>query len=95
VFARDGKNLLVHVPVSFTAAALGADVPVPTLDGETVMLRLRAGTQPGSRHRVKGRGITTDKSVGDLIVTVDVVVPTSLTDQQREALLAFAKEEAS
>ncbi|MFM8015292.1 MAG: DnaJ C-terminal domain-containing protein, partial [Actinomycetota bacterium] len=59
----------------------------------TVMLRLRAGTQPGSRHRVKGRGIANGKSTGDLIVTVDVVVPTTLTDQHREALLAFAKEE--
>jgi len=95
VFARDEMNLLVRVPVSFTAAALGADVPVPTLEGDTVMLRLRAGTQPGSRHRVKGRGIANGKSTGDLIVTVDVVVPTTLTDQQREALLAFAKEEAS
>jgi len=95
VFARDGRNLLVHVPVSFTAAALGADVPVPTLEGDTVMLRLRAGTQPGSRHRVKGRGINLERASGDLIVTVDVVVPTSLTEQQREALLAYAKEEAS
>jgi molecular chaperone DnaJ len=95
VFSRDGRNLLVRVPVSFTAAALGADVPVPTLEGDTVMLRLRAGTQPGSRHRVKGRGIAVDRATGDLIVTVDVVVPTSLTEQQREALLAYAKEEAS
>ncbi len=95
MFSRDGRNLLVRVPVSFTSAALGADVAVPTLEGDTVMLRLRAGTQPGSRHRVKGRGITTNKSQGDLIVTVDVVVPTSLTDQQREALLAFAQAEGT
>jgi molecular chaperone DnaJ len=85
--------LLARVAVPFTAAALGADVAVPTLEGDTVMLRLRPGTQPGSRHRVKGRGITTNKNTGDLIVTVDVTVPTSLTDQQREALQAFAKEE--
>ena len=95
MFSRDGRNLLVRVPVSFTSAALGADVAVPTLEGDTVMLRLRAGTQPGSRHRVKGRGITSNKSQGDLIVTVDVVVPTSLTDQQREALLAFAQAEGT
>jgi molecular chaperone DnaJ len=92
-FTRDGRNLLVRVPVSFATAALGADVPVPTLEGDTVMLRLRAGTQPGSRHRVKGRGITTNKTQGDLIVTVDVVVPTSLTEQQRVALRAFADAE--
>jgi molecular chaperone DnaJ len=95
VFSRDGRNLLVRIPVSFTAAALGADVAVPTLEGDSVMLRLRAGTQPGSRHRVKGRGIATEKATGDLIVTVDVIVPTKLTEPQREALLAFAKEEAS
>jgi len=95
MFSRDGRNLLVRVPVSFTSAALGADVAVPTLEGDTVMLRLRAGTQPGSRHRVKGRGITANKMQGDLIVTVDVVVPTSLTDQQREALLAFAQAEGT
>ena len=95
VFARDGRNLTVRIPVSFTAAALGADVPIPTLEGDTVMLRLRAGTQPGSRHRVKGRGIATDASTGDLIVTVDVVVPTTLTEGQREALLAYAAQEAS
>ncbi len=95
LFSRDGHNLLVRIPVSFTAAALGADVSVPTLEGDTVLLRLRAGTQPGSRHRVKGRGIASDKNSGDLIVTVDVTVPTSLTEQQREALLAFAKEETT
>lgn len=92
-FRRDGTNLLARVAVPFTTAALGADVSVPTLEGDTVMLRLRAGTQPGSRHRIKGRGITTNKSTGDLIVTVDVTVPTSLTEQQREALRAFAQEE--
>ncbi|MFZ9705987.1 MAG: molecular chaperone DnaJ [Ilumatobacteraceae bacterium] len=95
LFTRDGQNLHVRVPVSFTSAALGADIDVPTLEGDLVTLRLRPGTQPGSRHRVKGRGITADKVVGDLIVTVEVTVPTSLTKEQREALLAFAKEEAS
>ena len=61
----------------------------------SVTLRLRPGTQPGSRHRVKGRGIAAEKSSGDLIVTVDVTVPTSLTNEQREALLAYAKEESA
>ncbi|MEY4401708.1 MAG: molecular chaperone DnaJ [Actinomycetota bacterium] len=94
-FTRDGQNLHVRVPVPFTSAALGADVNVPTLEGDVVTLRLRPGTQPGSRHRVKGRGIVSERKTGDLIVTVDIVVPTSLTEQQREALLAFAKEEVS
>jgi len=95
LFTREGQNLLVRVPVPFTSAALGADVEVPTLEGDSVTLRLRPGTQPGSRHRVKGRGIAAEKSSGDLIVTVDVTVPTSLTNEQREALLAYAKEESA
>jgi molecular chaperone DnaJ len=54
-----------------------------------VSLRLKAGTQSGSRHRVKGKGIATAKQTGDLIVTVDVHVPTSLSDKEREAIEAL------
>ncbi|HUF97164.1 MAG TPA: J domain-containing protein [Ilumatobacter sp.] len=93
-FARSGDNLTVKVPITFPQAALGADIAVPTLDGGTVTMSIKPGTQSGSRHRVKGRGITiTNKAgdrVGDLIVTVDVAVPTSLTDSQRAAIEQFA-----
>ena len=85
-FGRDGDNLTVNVPVTFTEAALGANIEVPTLSGDNVTLRIKAGTQSGSRHRVKGRGIETTKHHGDLIVTVNVVVPTSLTDEERQAI---------
>lgn len=90
LFGRDGHNLTVKVPVTFSEAALGGDIDVPTLDGPRVMLRLRPGTPSGSRHRVKGKGITTKKSTGDLIVTVEVEVPGALTDQQRSAVEALA-----
>jgi molecular chaperone DnaJ len=90
MFGRDGNNLTVRVPVTFAEAALGGDIDVPTLDGPRVMLRLRPGTQPGSRHRVKGKGIVTAKAHGDLIVTVDVQVPAALTDDQRVAVEALA-----
>ncbi|MFM8625742.1 MAG: molecular chaperone DnaJ [Actinomycetota bacterium] len=86
VFARDGHNLTVRVPVTFAEAALGATVPVPTLDGAEVSLRLKPGTQPGSRHRVKEKGIRTTHKTGDLIVTVDVVVPEVLGDAEREVI---------
>lgn len=92
-FGRSGNNLTVHVPITFAEAALGADVEVPTLDGDTVTLRIRPGTQSGSRHRVKGKGIeaaSKRSTVGDLIVTVDVVVPTELTDDQRRAIEELA-----
>ena len=89
-FGRDGDNLTVRVQADFSDLALGADVQVPTLDGPTVTLRLRPGTQSGSRHRVKGKGVVTPRHEGDLIVTVDVQVPTTLTAPQRAAIEALA-----
>jgi molecular chaperone DnaJ len=89
-FGRSGNNLTVTVPVSFAEAALGADIEVPTLDGDTVTLRIKAGTQSGSRHRVRDKGITTKKASGDLIVTVNVDVPTILSDQERAAIEQLA-----
>ena len=53
-------------------------------------LRIKPGTQPGSRHRVRGKGIETKKGTGDLIVTVDVVVPTSLSEAERTAIEQLA-----
>ncbi len=90
LFGRDGSNLTVRVPVTFPEAALGGTIEVPTLDGSQVTLRLRPGTQSGSRHRVKGKGVVTAKAEGDLIVTVDVQVPAELTEQQRAAIEALA-----
>jgi len=94
-FGRSGDNLTVTVPVTFAEAALGGDIDVPTLEGGSVTLRLKPGTQSGSRHRVKGKGIhTTSKRGGehhgDLIVTVEVDVPTNLTDAQRAAIEQLA-----
>jgi len=86
MFGRSGVNLTVAVPIAFTDAALGADIQVPTLSGPTVTLRVKAGTQSGTRHRVKGKGIETPKEQGDLIVTVNVHVPTELNDAERSAI---------
>ena len=90
LFGRSGDNLTVTVPVTYPEAALGGDIDVPTLDGTRVTLRLRPGTQTGSRHRVKGKGIETKHHTGDLIVTVNVQVPTDLTDDQRAAIEQLA-----
>jgi molecular chaperone DnaJ len=90
VFSRDALHLTLHLPITFAEAALGADIDVPTLDGSLVKLRLKPGTQSGSRHRIKGKGITAAKSTGDLIVTVDVKVPTTMNDQQQQAVTDFA-----
>jgi len=95
VFARDGLNLLVHVPVAFHEAVLGAEVNVPTLDGPGVTLKVKPGTQSGTKHRVKGRGIVTDAKSGDLIVTIDVVIPTKLSKDEKSAIEELAKVAAS
>ncbi len=91
LFSREGNNLLVHVPVTFAEAALGSDVDVPLLEGGRVTLRLKAGTQPGTRQRVKGKGVATAKNTGDLVVTFDIAVPTKLSSPERKAIEELAK----
>ncbi|MFS0865859.1 DnaJ C-terminal domain-containing protein [Microbacterium sp. 179-B 1A2 NHS] len=90
VFTRDGLNLRVTVPVTFTEAALGATIEVPTLGGESVKLRVAPGTPSGRVLRVKGRGVHTAKGTGDLLAEVQVAVPTHLDDKARKALEDFA-----
>lgn len=89
VFSAEGNNLRVTVPVAFDEAALGATVEVPTLDGTPVKVKVPAGTPSGRTLRVKGKGIATAKGTGDLLVTVQVVVPQKLTPAAREAVQAF------
>ena len=90
LFGREGRNLTLTVPVTFAEAALGTRLTVPTLDGGPVTLKLPAGTPSGKVFRVKGRGVSTKKGSGDLLVTVQVAVPASLTDEQRDAVEALA-----
>ncbi|UOD80812.1 DnaJ C-terminal domain-containing protein [Paenarthrobacter ureafaciens] len=89
-FQRDGDNIRIHVPVTFAEAALGATIEVPTLDGDTVKLRVPAGTPSGRTLRVRGRGVKTSKVTGDLLVTIDVAVPQNLSKEAEEAVKAFA-----
>ncbi len=93
VFTRDGLNLRVMVPVTFTEAALGATIEVPTLGGDTVKLRVAPGTPSGRVLRVKGRGVQTAKGTGDLLAEVQVAVPSHLDDEAREALERFQELE--
>jgi molecular chaperone DnaJ len=89
VFTLEGTNLRVTVPVAFDEAALGAQIDVPTLDGGTVRVKVPEGTPSGRTLRVKGKGVTTPKGTGDLLVSVQVVVPQRLTPAAREAVPAF------
>lgn len=93
VFTRDGLNLRVTVPVTFTEAVLGATIEVPTLGGDPVKLRVAPGTPSGRVLRVKGRGVETKKGTGDLLAQLEVAVPTHLDDQARETLERFREQE--
>ena len=90
IFTRNELNLLLTLPVTFTEVALGADIKVPTLEGDEVTLRIAAGTPSGRTLRVKGRGIKSSKGVGDLLVTIEVQVPQRVDGKAKEALEAFA-----
>lgn len=88
-FGRRGADLTVGVTIDFWQAALGDVIGVPTLRGPDVTLRVKPGTQSGSRHRVKGKGIATSKRTGDLIVTITVEIPRQLSTEQRIAIEAL------
>jgi molecular chaperone DnaJ len=92
-FKRSGEDVVCTVPVTFTHAALGGEVEVPTLDGKG-KLRVPAGTQPGSVLRIKGKGIPRRGGLGrgDQRVEVAIEVPTQLSDKQRVLLEQLQKE---
>lgn len=91
-FGRKGRDLTVNVPISFPEAVLGTTVEVPTLDGP-VPVKVPPGTPSGRVLRVRGRGVPADgrKPAGDMLATVSVAVPSSLTDAQREAVEHLAE----
>ena len=91
VFARRGDDFLVEVPVTFPEAALGAQIEVPTPQGERVRVKVPAGSTDGKTLRVRGRGAPLDGGrSGDLLVRLRLQVPPKLSRQQREALEKYA-----
>jgi molecular chaperone DnaJ len=89
MFGRSGRNLTLTVPITFAEAALGADITVPTLSDGPVTLRVPPGTRSGRTFRVKGKGIAAPKDRGDLLVTVEVAVPSKLSSAERKAVEAL------
>src|SRR5579883_2873353 len=94
-FKRQGNDIIYEMPISFTQAALGDEVEVPTVDSKTVMLKIPAGTQSNRSFRLKGMGVPIVHSSqrGDEHVIVNVVTPTSLTAEQKRLLEEFARLE--
>jgi molecular chaperone DnaJ len=92
LFKREGVNLYSEIPISFTQAALGDELDVPTLEGK-VKYSIPEGTQTGTTFRIKNKGIPSlkNKMKGDLYFTVRVSVPKKLNEQQKEILRKFAE----
>lgn len=94
LFSREGYDVLCDVPISFTQAALGAKIEVPTLDGK-VSLQIPAGSQNGTIFKMRGKGIThlrarSQSARGDQLVRVNIEIPKHLNAKQTELLVEFA-----
>lgn len=88
-FKREGLNVFLEVPVTFVQAALGEKIKAPTIDGKEVEFSLSEGTKNGTALRIRGRGISTKRGTGDMIVTILVEMPKKLTRDQKAKIKAL------
>jgi molecular chaperone DnaJ len=92
-FQRVGSDLLLETPISYTQAALGSDLEVPTLGGRA-KIKVPAGTQTGTIFRLRGKGMPRMQGIGsgDLNVKVKIKTPSSLTGREKQLLEALSEE---
>ena len=90
-FRREGLDIHVTVPLNIAQATLGSKIRVRTVSGKRVVLTVPAGTQSGTRFRVRGQGVSKGGRVGDQYVEVKVEVPEALTEEQQEQMARFAE----
>ncbi|MBO5726437.1 MAG: molecular chaperone DnaJ, partial [Clostridia bacterium] len=90
IFERDGYDVYCEIPITFTQAALGAEITVPTIDGK-VKFTIHEGTQPGDEFKLRGKGIQrlNYSGKGDQYVKINVEVPKNLSKEQKEHLKTF------
>lgn len=95
VFERDGTTLITRVPIAFTTAALGGEIQIPGLDGETLAIEIPAGIQSGKQLRKRGAGmpVLQGRGRGDLVIEIQVETPTKLTARQKELLRELQETE--
>ena len=93
IFQRDGVHLFCRVPISITAAALGGEVEVPTIDGGRSRVKVPAGAQTGKQMRLRAKGMPALRGggTGDMVLELAVETPVNLTARQRELLMEFEK----
>ena len=92
VFSRDGDNVRVTVPITYAEAVLGATIKVPVLGGEPVKLKVAPGTPNGRTLRVKGKGVQFGNRQGDLLATVEIVVPAHVSAKAKKLIEEFDAE---
>jgi molecular chaperone DnaJ len=92
IFTRESNDVICEIPVSFTQAALGCEIEVPTLDGK-VSMKIPEGTQSGRAFRLRGKGIPVLQGYGrgDQLTIIKVETPSNLNKRQRELLEEFAR----
>jgi molecular chaperone DnaJ len=93
LFAREGNNLYLDIPITFVQAALGDEITIPMLDGSAEKYMLKAGTQPGSIVHLRNKGVPSvrnNRNVGDLVLKFIVTVPTVMNERQKEILASFS-----
>ena len=88
-FTREGLDIHVRIPINIVQATLGSKVKVSTLTGKKVVLRIPAGTQSGTKFRIRGQGIEKGGRVGDQYVEVTVDVPDKLSEEEQKMMEAF------
>ena len=91
-FRREGMDLEVLVPINIAQASLGSKIRVRTVDGKKVVLRIPAGTQSGTRFRIRGQGVEKGGRVGDMYVEVEVEVPETLSGEAQRLMEALASD---
>ena len=94
IFEREGPNLFCRAPVPMTTAALGGEIEIPTIDGGRAKVKIPAGSQPGRRMRLRGKGMSVlrSQSRGDMYVELGVETPSKLNAKQKQLLEEFAAE---
>lgn len=92
IFERSGTTISCVVPIPMTTAALGGEIEVPTIDGKKVMVKIPVGTQSGQQLKIKGKGMYAINSSlrGNMVINVNVITPTNLTEEQKDILKKFA-----
>ncbi len=94
LFTRDGNDLYLEIPISFTEAALGAEIEIPLLGGKSEKFTIPEGTQTGTVFKLRGKGIpdiNNPKRQGDLVFAVQVETPTALNEEQKKLLRSLAE----